>query len=116
MIAFVEVMNSFVKTRLWRKKSQWRNNIARGTSGMPQQGCGTNDCGAFTCCLASAFIQNALDRRALDETRSGTMGPDTFGQNVRFSRRLSLEAWGQYARVHIWNSIKPTFLILQFRS
>jgi hypothetical protein len=32
--------------------------------------------------------------------------PDTFGQNVRFSRRLSVEAWGQYARAHIWNSIK----------
>jgi hypothetical protein len=104
--AFVEVMNALVKTGLWNKDSQWRNNIARGTSGMPQQGSGTNDCGAFTCCLASAFIQNALDRHAFDESRWGSLGPDTFGQNVRFSRRLSVEAWGQYARAHIWNSIK----------
>jgi hypothetical protein len=34
--AFVEVMNALVKTGLWNKDSQWRNNIAHGTSGMPQ--------------------------------------------------------------------------------
>jgi Ulp1 family protease len=104
--AFVEVLDALVKTGLWNTDSRWRNNIARGTSGMPQQGRGTNDCGAFTCCLASAFIQNALDRHAFDESRWGSLGPDTFGQNIRFSRQLSVEAWGQYARVHIWNSIK----------
>ena len=73
---------------------------------MPQQGSGTNDCGAFTCCLGTAFIQNALDRHAFEESRLGSLGPDTFGQNVRFSRRLSVEGWGPYARAHIWNSIK----------
>jgi hypothetical protein len=41
-----------------------------------------------------------------DDSRRGSLGRDTFGQNVRFSRRLSVEEWGQYARVHIWNSIK----------
>jgi hypothetical protein len=104
--AFVEVTDALTRTGLWNTESLWRSSIARGTSGMPQQGRGTNDCGAFTCCLASAFIQNALDRHAFDDSRRGSLGRDTFRQNVRFSRRLSVEEWGQYARVHIWNSIK----------
>jgi hypothetical protein len=102
-----EVFDVLRRTKLWKKDSRWKLNIAGGSSGMPQQGSGTNDCGVFTCCMTSAFIQNALNRHAFDESKRGSLRRhSSVGQNARLSLRVPVKIWGQRARIHIWNSIR----------
>jgi hypothetical protein len=114
-----KVLERLVRNRFAEKSMAVQKNIAGGPTGMMQQGANTNDCGAFTCCLASAHVKEAMNHRRPSGSSSFLNAPSReTKQQLQAERneqavvatttttkvRLTMNCpilWGKYARHHI---------------
>jgi Ulp1 family protease len=80
--------------------------VAGGDRGMIKQGMNTNDCGVFTCCLASAYVKAATGGSIPTGMRSLQMDGIL---KVGFTKKgIDATRWGQYGRRHIGDTIKKS--------
>jgi hypothetical protein len=74
------------------------------TSRMIEQGANTNDCGAFTCCMASSHIKAMI-------SFGGFVNAQALQQAVVATTKVKLTLdsptlWGKYARHHVGDALK----------
>jgi hypothetical protein len=111
-----DVLERLVRNRFAERSMAVQKNIAGGPTGMIQQGANTNDCGAFTCCLASAHVKEAMNHRRCGSSTFNAASRTKQQQQQEAERneqavvatttnvRLTLNCpilWGKYARHHI---------------
>jgi hypothetical protein len=105
-----KVLERLVRNQFAEKSMAVQKNIAGGATGMMQQGANTNDCGAFTCCLASAHVKEAMNhcRRGSSSFNAPSRTTKQQQQAETTTKvRLTNMAnhcpilWGKYARHHI---------------
>jgi hypothetical protein len=104
-----EVLDSLV-----RKGFAERDMVT--TSRMIQQGANTNDCGAFTCCMASSHIKAMINVGVFVHSRQREQEQQAVVARRTTNVKLTLDSptlWGKYARHHIGEALKNRVINMQ---
>jgi hypothetical protein len=106
------VFDAMVRKGFITDKMIHQKHIGGGLTGMVQQGASTNDCGAFACCMAAAYINCIIRSGALTKKNDDTTKPSTTAHQVTTDIQLhhkmmdSSTSWGKFARHHIGDTVK----------
>jgi hypothetical protein len=105
--ACAKVLESLVREGFADRDMVTKKLIAGGLTGMVQQGTDTNDCGAFTCCLAAAHVKAMISIGAFDVQHQAKQHAPPVAKSIKV--RLTIDCptlWGKYARHHIGDALK----------